>query len=89
MKLDARIREICLLKDNEAAKLGARIREIRKSKGINQQFIVNKMGKYTTWLTAIEYGNRKISLIDLMGIADILQVPISEFFLPKNIANSK
>lgn len=61
---------------------GLKIREIRQSKGVSQQHIVRSLGKYTTWLAAIERGDMEIEAIDLAKVAKVLEVPVSEFFLP-------
>jgi transcriptional regulator with XRE-family HTH domain len=66
--------------------LGSNIRKIRVSKGITQQYIVQKVGKYPSWLSEIEAGNTRLLADDLGDLADALNVSIVEFFSPDNIA---
>lgn len=61
-------------------KLGERIAQARKSKGITQAFIARKLGKTPQWLSGIEAGRRNIDAIELNQIALILGLPIGNFF---------
>lgn len=69
--------------------IGARIREIRLSKGVTQKHILGKLNKHNSWLSKIESGGSEINAEDLKHVADILCVPIEEFFLPCNLTFSK
>lgn len=61
-------------------KVGAKVREIRKGKGVTQTHINKKLGKSVGWLNNIEKGRRTISADELKQIADILEVSIDDFF---------
>lgn len=62
---------------------GQRVREIRKKKGLEQQFVNAAMKKHKTWLTEIENGKRKrIQPEDIVKLAEILEVSVEKFFEP-------
>jgi len=61
-------------------KLGEKIAIIRRSKGISQVFITNKLGKTSAWLSNIEKGRRDIGAEELNQVAEILGVDIGIFF---------
>jgi transcriptional regulator with XRE-family HTH domain len=60
--------------------VGAKIKQIRESKGISQQFVIKKLGKSPGWLSNIEAGARGIKLEDLRDLAEVLEVPVATFF---------
>lgn len=61
--------------------IGSRIRKIRTSKGIAQIYIDRQLGKFAGWLSSIEKGRRDVSAVEAKQIADLLGVPIEEFFI--------
>ena len=61
-------------------KLGKRIANIRRSKGVSQIFINDSLGKSHGWLSNIESGRREISAEELGKIAEILGVDVGVFF---------
>ena len=61
-------------------KLGERIAKIRRSKGISQVFITQKLGKTPAWLSNIEKCRRDIGAEELNQVAEILGVDIGVFF---------
>jgi transcriptional regulator with XRE-family HTH domain len=67
--------------------IGNRIREIRISKGVTQTYIDQKLGKFTGWLSSIEKGRRNISAVEAKQIADLLGVPLEEFFITNEFHN--
>lgn len=67
--------------------IGQRAREIRLSKGVTQAYINKRLGKSPGWLNNIEKGRRNIDADELKQIADILSVPIGEFFKTEPIRN--
>lgn len=62
------------------AQLGARIRELRKSKDITQEELVEVIGSDTNNLSRIENGKKFMSADKLAKIADALKVDIKELF---------
>lgn len=67
--------------------IGQRAREIRLSKGVTQAYINKKLGKSPGWLNNIEKCRRNIDADELKQIADILNVPIGEFFKTETVRN--
>ncbi len=61
-------------------KLGARIQEIRKSKGITQERLAEKIGLDTPNLSNIERGKRFMSAETLEKIVDALGVTEKDLF---------
>ena len=60
--------------------LGARIKELRKSKNITQEELVELIGSDTNNLSRIENGKKFMSAEKLSKIADALNVGIKELF---------
>ncbi len=54
--------------------IGQRIRRIRKSKGISQEVLAEKVGISTTHMSHIETANTKLSLPVFISIAETLEV---------------
>ena len=57
---------------------GARVREIRKSKGLSQETLALKCELDRTYIGAVERGERNISIINMYKIAHALAVPTRE-----------
>lgn len=62
------------------SQLGQRIREIRKSKNMTQEQLVEKIGSDTNNLSKIENGKKFMSAEKLVKIAQALDVDIKELF---------
>lgn len=62
---------------------GYKIRQLRESQHLTQQYIADELGISLTAYGAIERGYTNITLIRLSEIAGILQVDISYFFEDK------
>ena len=62
------------------AQLGARIKELRKSKNITQEQLVELIGSDTNNLSRIENGKKFMSAEKLAKIAEALNVDIKELF---------
>ena len=62
------------------AQLGARIKELRKSKNITQEELVEVIGSDTNNLSRIENGKKFMSAEKLSKIAEALNVDIKELF---------
>lgn len=69
--------------------IGNKIKEIRLSRGVTQRYILSKLNKHRSWLSQVESGHTDINAVDLMRIAEVLNVPIEEFFLPSPLTESK
>ena len=62
------------------SQLGQRIRELRKSKNMTQEQLVEKIGSDTNNLSKIENGKKFMSAEKLVKIAQALDVDIKELF---------
>ncbi len=62
------------------ARLGARIKELRKSKNITQEELVEVIGSDTNNLSRIENGKKFLSAEKLSKIANALNVDVKELF---------
>lgn len=60
--------------------INKKVRQIRKSKGITQTFVANKLGVAVQTYNSYELGRRKIQAETLSRISDILNEPIENFF---------
>ena len=58
---------------------GARVREVRKSKGLSQESLSLMCGLDRTYIGGVERGERNISLVNAYKIADALEVSPREF----------
>jgi transcriptional regulator with XRE-family HTH domain len=58
--------------------IGTRIKQIRESKGISQQSLVNEIGMSLSreTLSKIENGNRTLAVHELKGICKVLDVDV-------------
>lgn len=62
----------------ELSKLGENIRQIRLSKSLSQEKLAELADLHRTYIGGVERGERNISLINLIRIARVLDVPISK-----------
>ena len=60
--------------------VGARIRDLRKEKGLSQEQLGQKAGFHFSYIGGIERAEKNISLLNLSKIADALEVNVSELF---------
>ncbi|UPK45604.1 helix-turn-helix domain-containing protein [Paenibacillus pabuli] len=60
--------------------VGARIRDLRKSKDLSQEALAEKAGFNTSYIGFIERAERNISLKNLERIADALDVGVNQLF---------
>ncbi|MFZ4414731.1 MAG: helix-turn-helix domain-containing protein [Bacteroidales bacterium] len=62
------------------AKVGNRIRELRKIKGLSQETLAGLAEIDRTYMTSVENGKRNISIVNIERIASALGVSVKEFF---------
>lgn len=65
---------------NVQKQLGAVIRDKRKALGYSQEEFANQCGVHRTYMGAIERGERNISLLNIVRIANALEMQPSELF---------
>jgi len=61
---------------------GKRIKKLRKElTNLSQENFANHIGMDRTYYSSIENGNRNVSLLNILKIAEGLNITISELFL--------
>lgn len=60
--------------------VGARVRDIRKAKGLTQEQLAEVSGFHYTYIGAIERGEKNITLLNLEKLAFALNVGVQELF---------
>lgn len=68
--------------------IGAKIKEIRESKGVMQKRIEEELNQYQGWLSRVENGKQEIMARELFIVAQVLSTPLEVFYLSLNIADS-
>lgn len=69
------------MKDKEILKLvGARIRLLRKERGLSQEALGEKGGFHFSYIGQVERGEKNISLLNLAQIAEALGVNLIQLF---------
>lgn len=63
----------------DAKTLGGRIKQAREDLDITQEHLANGAGIERTALTRIEKGARKVSAVELVGLAEVLATPLAWF----------
>ena len=61
-------------------KVGSRIRELRKDKGISQEQLALIADLDRTYMTSVENGRRNISIVNLEKIVKALDIDFKVFF---------
>ena len=67
--------------DNQIlSSFGNRLKHLRMSRGLSQEKFALKIGMDRTYYASVESGKRNISLINIIKIADGLEIPLCELF---------
>ena len=61
-------------------KIGIRLRELRKIKGLSQEKFSFECNLDRTYIASIEQGKRNVSIANIEKIAHALNISIKEFF---------
>jgi transcriptional regulator with XRE-family HTH domain len=61
-------------------KLGTRLRELRKIKGLSQERFSFECNLDRTYIASIEQGKRNVSIANIEKIAHALNISVKEFF---------
>lgn len=72
------MQNLVIMSNLELSKLGENIRQIRLSKSLSQEKLAELADLHRTYIGGVERGERNISLINLIRIARVLDVPISK-----------
>lgn len=71
--------------DRKILKLvGARIKVLRKEKGLSQEALGEKGGFHFTYIGQVERGEKNVSTVNLGKIAEALEVNVSQLFAYAN-----
>ena len=70
-------------------RVGARIRELRKEKGLTQEALGEKGGFHFSYVGQVERGEKNVALLNLAKIAEALDVDISQLFTPTSLENNE
>jgi transcriptional regulator with XRE-family HTH domain len=60
--------------------IGARIKELRRSKGMSQEALAEKTGISSKYISSIERGKENPTLDTFIKLADALNIELSEVF---------
>jgi transcriptional regulator with XRE-family HTH domain len=63
---------------SELLQLGKNLRTLRLNKGLSQEKLAELTGLHRTYIGGVERGERNISLVNLVRIARILEIPVAE-----------
>jgi len=59
------------------SQFGDRVREARRDKGFSQEVLAERSGLHRTYIGTVERGERNPALVNLVRIADALEVDVS------------
>ena len=65
--------------NNDILQLGNKLKETREYLNLSQEFVSKVTGIPRTAISAIEYGKRKVSSIELGKLANLYNYPVSYF----------
>lgn len=60
--------------DDVLAAFGNRVRELRRKKGFSQETLAHASGLHRTYVSGVERGERNISLVNIVRLANALGV---------------
>lgn len=63
---------------SELQQFGDRVRTLRKARGLSQEQLAERTGLHRTYIGGIERGERNVSLINIVRLANALEVSPSD-----------
>ncbi|HBD7397090.1 helix-turn-helix domain-containing protein [Legionella longbeachae] len=69
-------------KDPQLLMLGNKIREMRKAHGFSQEAFASESGIDRSYMGSVERGERNVAALNLIKIAQALNVEVGELFPP-------
>ena len=61
-------------------KIGLRLKELRKAKGLSQEKFAFKCELDRTYIASIEQGKRNVSIVNIEKIVNALNISLTDFF---------
>jgi transcriptional regulator with XRE-family HTH domain len=58
-----------------------KLRQARREAGLKQQVVADKLGKYESYLSKIENGDRRVDILELVELATVYKKDLN-FFVP-------
>jgi transcriptional regulator with XRE-family HTH domain len=77
-----------VLEEIDPRVLGARLQDARKVAGLTQQAVADHMGMTRTTIVAIEKGERRVTLDELLSLARLFSRQVSEFVSRRAVTES-
>lgn len=59
----------------------SRLKKARKEAGFKQEYVADRIGKYASYLSKIENGDRRIDILELIELAKLYNKDIN-YFVP-------
>lgn len=66
----------------------ARLKQARLDAGLRQEVVGEKLGKYSSYVSKIEHGDRRIDVIELIDMANLYKKDLN-FFVEKDVKVKK
>lgn len=66
----------------------ARLKQARLEAGLRQEVVGEKLGKYSSYVSKIEHGDRRIDVIELIDMANLYKKDLN-FFVEKDVKVKK
>jgi len=63
------------------AAFGKAVRKLRREKGVSQEALADLAGIHRTYIGDVESGVRNLSLLNIVRIANALEIPVSKLVL--------
>jgi len=70
---------VVVAEDSQALReFGSRVRDRRRGRGLSQEGLAERSGLHRTYIGSVERGERNISLVNILVLADALGVDAGE-----------
>jgi transcriptional regulator with XRE-family HTH domain len=69
-----------MTKKSELLNFGKKVQQIRKSRNFSQEELAERCGLHRTYIGGVERGERNIALINIIKIAEALEISPRDLF---------
>lgn len=66
--------------------LVSRLQKARRESGLKQQVVADRIGRYQSYLSKIEHGDRRVDVLELLELARLYKKDIEYFIPPKKLS---